>query len=160
MAENPPPLPPSPCATSSPLATSSPHVPPALFVLSSIRLFVWLVGCCVVSLPLVVSIPSHCVTRCILSLVVPLILLSLSLRVIASCLALSLPSRHRTSTLMPSSLIFLSWLDALIAHLPLMARCLLGDVYECICFGLVTVKECVNFRLVTCHKTVLKFGKK
>ena len=158
MAENPPP--PSPCVTSSPLATSS---PPALFVHSSVRLFVWLVVA--LSLCPLLS-PSHPIAsphqslHCILSLVVPLISSSLSLRVVASCLASSLPSRRRTSTLMPSSLIFLSWLDALVAHLPLMARCLLGDVYECICFGLVTVKECVNFRLVTCHRTVLKFGKK
>jgi hypothetical protein len=56
-------------------------------------------------------------------------------------------------------------INALVAHLPRldgidhMARCLLGDVYECICFGLVTVNECVNFRLVMCHRTVLKFGK-
>ena len=40
-----------------------------------------------------------------------------------------------------------------------MARCLLGGVYGCICFGLVTLNECVNFCLATCHRTVLKFGK-
>jgi hypothetical protein len=39
-----------------------------------------------------------------------------------------------------------------------MAWCLLGGVYECICFCLVTLNECINFRLVTCHRTVLKFG--
>ena len=35
--------PPSPRVTSSPLAASSPHVAPALFVRSSVRLFIWLV---------------------------------------------------------------------------------------------------------------------
>ena len=88
----------------------------ARFVCLFVRSFVSLVGCCDVSLPLVVAhpIPLHRHTmslHCILSLVVPLISLSLSLRVVASRLASSLPSRRRTSTLMPSLLIFLSWLD-------------------------------------------------
>ena len=135
--------------------------PLCLFVRPFVCLFGWLLHCLSAPCcrhPIPIASPHHVVALHLV--VVPLISSSLSLRVVASCLASSLPSRHRTSTLMPSSLIFLSWLDALVAHLPLMARCLLGDVYECICFGLVTVKECVNFRLVTCHRTVLKFGKK
>ncbi len=63
-AENLPP--PSPC-----LAASSPHVAHALFVRSSIRLFVCLVGCWVVSLPLVIKrpIPARCHTTSLLCLI-------------------------------------------------------------------------------------------
>ena len=149
MAENPPP--PSPCVTSSPLATSSPHVPPALFVLSSVRLFVWLVVALSLC-PLLSPSHPHCVATpccCAASCCRPshLVVIESSCRCILSRLVPPLSSQDVD-------------IDALVAHLPLMARCLLGDVYECICFGLVTVKECVNFRLVTCHRTVLKFGKK
>ena len=133
--------------------------PLCLFVRPFVCLFGWLLHCLsapccrhpipiasphhVVALHLVSCRPSHLVViesscRCILSRLVP-------------------PLSSQDVEIDAALLIFLSWLDALVAHLP---RCLLGDVYECICFGLVTVKECVNFRLVTCHRTVLKFGKK
>jgi hypothetical protein len=53
------PLPPSPRVTSSPLAASLPYVAPALFVCSSVRLFLWLVVasslCPLLSRP----VPSH-----------------------------------------------------------------------------------------------------
>ena len=153
-AENP--LPPSPCVTSSPLATSS---PPALFVHSSVRLFVWLVVALSLC-PLLSPSHPHCVAtpcRCTASCCHPshLVVIESSCSCILSRLVPPLSSQD--VEIDAALLIFLSWLDALVAHLP---RCLLGDVYECICFGLVTVKECVNFRLVTCRRTVLKFGKK
>jgi hypothetical protein len=106
--------------------------------------------------PLLSSAQSSCVATqpcCCISSLVLVSLLSIHCDV-ASCLASSLvPSHCMMSTSTPS-----------LAHLPrldgidCMARCLLGDVYECICFGLVTVNECVNFHLVMCHRTVLKFG--
>ena len=152
-AENLPP--PSPRITSSPFAASSPHVPPTLFVHSSIRLVVWLVGCCVVSLPLVVTLP------------VPLRRHAMPCRCAASRLSLSLSSRccwvvvsSRLVSPRPSPLVTRRRRWCPCCSSSSHGLSLLGDVYECICFGLVTVKECVNFRLVTCHRTVLKFGKK
>ncbi len=75
------PPPPSPCVmSSSPLAASLPHVAPALFVC----------GCCVVSLPLVVTsrpvaLPCHATSlRCVASLIVPLVSLLLRRRVLGS----------------------------------------------------------------------------
>ena len=67
------PPPPSPHITSSPLAASSPHLAPALFVCSSIRLFIWLVVasslCPLLSCP-VLSRRRATLLRCVLSLIV------------------------------------------------------------------------------------------
>ena len=131
--------------------------PLCLFIRPFVCLFGWLLHClsapcCRHPIP-IVSTPCRCAASCCRPS--HLVVIESSCSCILSRLVPPLSSQD--VEIDAALLIFLSWLDALVAHLP---RCLLGDVYECICFGLVTVKECVNFRLVTCHRTVLKFGKK
>jgi hypothetical protein len=152
LAENPPP----------PYPTLASHLhllprrrltfrPLCLFVRPFICFFGWLLRClsapcCRASHP--IASPHHVVALHLVSCRPShLVVIESSCRCISSRLVPPLSSQDVD-------------IDALVAHLPLMARCLLGDVYECICFGLVTVKECINFRLVTCHRTILKFGKK
>ena len=104
------------------------------FVCSFIHSFVCLVGCCIVSLPLVVvscptALPRHVV-----------VLRLVSHRPARFVVIESLCRRISSRVVPPLSSHDVD-IDTLVAHLPLMARCLLGDVYECICFGLVTVKN-------------------
>ena len=120
---------------SRPPPASSPHVAPALFVWSSVCLFLWLVVvlslCPLLSPSHPIASPHHVVALHLVSCRPShLVVIESSCRCISSRLVPPLSSQDVD-------------IDALVAHLPLMARCLLGDVYECICFGLVTVKgEC------------------
>jgi hypothetical protein len=109
------------------LAASLPHVAPALFVRSSILLFVHLVGCCVVSLPLVVVCPvlsrrhaSHVIALHLISFHPSrLVVDESSRRRVSPRLASSLPSHCTMTTSTPLSLIFhglmvmgsTAWLD-------------------------------------------------
>ena len=81
------PPPPSPRVASSPLAASLPHIAPALFVCSSVRLFLWLVVasslCPLLSRP----IPSRC---CATSRLLPSVSSSPRRHVVASSNLVSL----------------------------------------------------------------------
>ena len=92
-----------PCVTSSsPLAALSRHVPPALFVCLSVRLFVWLVVALSLCPMLLLPVPLHCHATslyCVTSLVVPLVLLLSGRRVVASSRRPIFPSLgHRVSS--------------------------------------------------------------
>jgi hypothetical protein len=83
------PPPPSPRAASSPLAASSPHVAPALFVCSSVCLFLWLVvasSLCPLSSRPIPYRRRATSLRYVLCLVVRLVVVQLSRCRVSSCL--------------------------------------------------------------------------
>jgi hypothetical protein len=91
------PLPPSPCVASSPLAASSPHIAPALFVCSSVHLFLWLVvasSLCPLSLRPVPSRRRATSLRYVSSLVVRLVVIKPS-RLVSACRCISPPDATR-----------------------------------------------------------------